>query len=86
MIEEQALESAVQLSERYITDRNLPDKAIDVLDEACSKVSLKGYEVPENLKQLEQAVKEPVSYTHLDVYKRQVLDLEQQDGSPFIMC
>ena len=46
VIEEQALESAVQLSERYITDRNLPDKAIDVLDEACSKVSLKGYEVP----------------------------------------
>ena len=35
VIEEQALESAVQLSERYITDRNLPDKAIDVLDEAC---------------------------------------------------
>ena len=61
MIEEQALESAVQLSERYITDRNLPDKAIDVLDEACSKVSLKGYEVPENLKQLEQAVKELAS-------------------------
>ena len=58
VIEEQALESAVQLSERYITDRNLPDKAIDVLDEACSKVSLKGYEGPENLKQLEQAVKE----------------------------
>ena len=61
VIEEQALESAVQLSERYITDRNLPDKAIDVLDEACSKVSLKGYEVPENLKQLEQAVKELAS-------------------------
>ena len=51
----------MQLSERYITDRNLPDKAIDVLDEACSKVSLKGYEVPENLKQLEQAVKELAS-------------------------
>ena len=61
VIEEQALESAVQLSERYITDRNLPDKAIDVLDEACSKVSLKGYEVPVNLKQLEQAVKELAS-------------------------
>jgi len=61
VIEEQALESAVQLSERYITDRNLPDKAIDVLDEACSKVSLNGYEVPENLKQLEQAVKELAS-------------------------
>lgn len=57
-IEESTLEEAVRLSERYITDRNLPDKAIDVLDEACSKVSLKGYKVPENLKQLEDAVKE----------------------------
>ena len=60
VIEEQALEAAVHLSERYITDRNLPDKAIDVLDEACSKVSLKGYKVPENLKQLENTVKELV--------------------------
>ena len=46
------------MSERYITDRNLPDKAIDVLDEACSKVSLKGYKVPENLSALEETVKE----------------------------
>lgn len=37
VIEEQALESAVQLSERYITDRNLPDKAIDVLDEEIGR-------------------------------------------------
>ncbi len=57
-IQEDALEAAVQMSERYITDRNLPDKAIDVLDEACSKVSLKGYKVPENLTGLEAAVKE----------------------------
>ena len=60
VIEESALEAAAHLSERYITDRNLPDKAIDVLDEACSKVSLKGYKVPENLKQLENTVKELV--------------------------
>ena len=40
VIEEKALEAAVLMSERYITDRHLPDKAIDVLDEACSKVSL----------------------------------------------
>ena len=52
-IDEGALEAAVQMSERYITDRNLPDKAIDVMDEACSKVSLKGYKVPENLTALE---------------------------------
>ncbi len=57
VISDAALEAAVQMSERYITDRNLPDKAIDVIDEACSKVSLKGYKVPENLKSMEEAVK-----------------------------
>ena len=57
-IEEKALEAAVQMSERYITDRNLPDKAIDVLDEACSKVSLKSYKVPDNLTALEDSLKE----------------------------
>ena len=60
VIEEKALEAAVQMSERYITDRNLPDKAIDVLDEACSKVSLKGYKVPDNLTAMEDSLKEPV--------------------------
>lgn len=39
----QAIKAAVNLSDRYITDRNLPDKAIDLLDEACSKVRLKIY-------------------------------------------
>lgn len=57
-IEEDALEAAIQLSERYIHDRNLPDKAIDVLDEACSKVSLKGFKVPEQLEQLEKELQE----------------------------
>ena len=53
-----ALEAAVHMSQRYITDRNLPDKAIDVMDEACSKVSLRGYRVPEQLSALEETVKE----------------------------
>lgn len=57
-IQEPALEAAVTLSKQYITDRNLPDKAIDVLDEACSKVGLKGYRVPENLQQTEEELKE----------------------------
>ena len=55
---DEALEAAVSMSERYITDRNLPDKAIDVLDESCSKVSLKGYKVPENLTALDLRLKE----------------------------
>lgn len=57
-IQDAALEAAVSMSERYITDRNLPDKAIDVLDESCSKVSLKGYKVPENLTAFEFRLKE----------------------------
>lgn len=56
LIEEEALETIVQLSERYINDRFLPDKAIDVLDEACSKVRLRGYKVPETVGELENLV------------------------------
>ena len=58
LIRDEALEAAVSMSERYITYRNLPDKAIDVLDESCSKVSLKGYKVPENLTALDLRLKE----------------------------
>ena len=53
-IQEEALEAAVNYSSRYINDRFLPDKAIDVLDEACSKVSLRGFKVPENIYKLEK--------------------------------
>lgn len=55
-IEEEALEAAVHLSDRYISDRFLPDKAIDVLDEACSKVSLRGFKVPERIYELENMI------------------------------
>ena len=48
-IEEDALKAAVHMSCRYINDRFLPDKAIDVLDESCSKVKLRGFKVPENI-------------------------------------
>lgn len=57
-IEEEALKAAVTLSNRYINDRHLPDKAIDVLDEACSKVSLAGFKVPESLTRLEETLHE----------------------------
>lgn len=55
-ITDEALEAAVNLSGRYINDRFLPDKAIDVLDEACSKVGLRGYKVPENIGELEHII------------------------------
>ena len=50
-ITDEAIQAAVQLSERYINDRNLPDKAIDLIDEAASAVRLKNMQSPENLKQ-----------------------------------
>ncbi len=58
IIEEEALKAAVQLSGRYINDRFLPDKALDVLDEACSKVSLRGFKVPASVGELERLVME----------------------------
>lgn len=52
-ITDEAIEQAVKLSDRYITDRFLPDKAIDLIDEASSKVRLRSYTVPPDLKKLE---------------------------------
>ena len=43
-IEDEALEVAVKMSQRYINDRFLPDKAIDIIDESASKVQLAGYQ------------------------------------------
>lgn len=53
-ITDEAIDAAANLSERYITDRFLPDKAIDLIDEAGSKVRLRSYTIPPNLKELEQ--------------------------------
>ena len=49
---DEALDAAVKLSTTYITDRCLPDKAIDLIDEACSKVKLRFYKSPEKLKEI----------------------------------
>ncbi|GAB7387328.1 ATP-dependent protease ATP-binding subunit ClpC [Bacillaceae bacterium] len=57
-ITDEAIEAAVKLSDRYITDRFLPDKAIDLIDEAASKVRLQSYTVPPNLKELEQRLEQ----------------------------
>ncbi|PLK42882.1 ATP-dependent Clp protease ATP-binding subunit [Emticicia sp. TH156] len=52
----EALESAVKLSERYITDRYLPDKAIDVLDEVGARVHINNISVPPDIVMLEEQV------------------------------
>ena len=57
-ITDEAIDSAINLSERFITDRFLPDKAIDLIDEASAKVKLKNFSLPENLKTEEKNIKE----------------------------
>ncbi|KKB34838.1 ATP-dependent protease ATP-binding subunit ClpC [Bacillus thermotolerans] len=52
-ITDEAIEAAVKMSDRYISDRFLPDKAIDLIDEAGSKVRLRSFTTPPNLKELE---------------------------------
>ncbi|HHX88026.1 MAG TPA: ATP-dependent Clp protease ATP-binding subunit [Firmicutes bacterium] len=53
-ITDSALEAAVNLSDRYITDRFLPDKAIDLIDEAASRVRIRNYTAPPDLKEMEE--------------------------------
>ena len=58
-ITDDAIEASVKLSDRYISDRFLPDKAIDLIDEAASKVRLRSYTAPPNLKELERTRRSP---------------------------
>jgi ATP-dependent Clp protease ATP-binding subunit ClpC len=57
-ITDEALEAAAKLSQRYISDRHLPDKAIDLIDEAASKSRIDSESAPPEVKQLEQRVNE----------------------------
>ena len=66
-----ALEKAVELSEKYINDRQLPDKAIDVIDEAGALVKIRNYEEPPELKKIQEKIKE------LEEKKRKAV--EEQD-------
>lgn len=55
---DEALEACVKLSARYITDRNFPDKAIDALDEAGSRVHLTNINVPKEIEEQEKLIEE----------------------------
>ena len=57
-ITDEAIDAAVKLSSRYIADRFLPDKAIDLMDEASSRVRLRAFTAPTDLQELEKSVKE----------------------------
>lgn len=63
----ESIESCLRLSERYISDRNFPDKAIDVLDETGARVHLQNIDVPKNVLQLEEQIEE------IKVQKNQVV-------------
>ena len=56
-ISDEAIVAAAKLSVRYIPDRNLPDKAIDLIDEACSKLKIKSFDVPKEVKELDDEIK-----------------------------
>ncbi|MBQ1171119.1 MAG: ATP-dependent Clp protease ATP-binding subunit [Lachnospiraceae bacterium] len=56
-ISDEAVEAAVKLSKRYINDRNLPDKAIDLIDEAAAAIRLKGMNLPPQCHELEEQIK-----------------------------
>ena len=57
-ITDEAIEAAVKLSSRYIADRFLPDKAIDLIDESASRVRLEGMTMPTDVKSIEDKIKE----------------------------
>lgn len=56
-ISDEAIKAAVKLSHRYISDRKLPDKAIDLIDEACAKLRIDIYSAPPELKEMENKIK-----------------------------
>ncbi len=88
---DEALRACVSLSERYITDRCLPDKAIDIMDEAGSRVHLKNLKIPKNILEAEKAldiIKEnkqaavaildfDKAAMYRDIEKRKVAELEE---------
>ena len=70
-ITDEAIKSAVDLSIRYINDRFLPDKAIDLIDEAASKVRMKAYTEPNSIKKLEEEL--------LNIEKEKEESIQTQD-------
>lgn len=75
IIDDEALEQAVTLSQRYITDRFLPDKAIDVIDEAASRVRLRASSLPPEGKELKKQLKE------IKVEKEQAIRNQEFEGA-----
>jgi ATP-dependent Clp protease ATP-binding subunit ClpC len=87
-ITDEALEAAVKLSQRYISDRHLPDKAIDLIDEAASKLRIDTESAPPEVKSLEKRIKELANeeeaasqrqeYQQAAEFKQERANLEQE--------
>lgn len=58
IIDDSAISSAVKLSHRYLTERHLPDKAIDLIDEACARARIEIYSMPDELKAMEKKLEQ----------------------------
>jgi len=58
VVDDSAIIAAAKLSDRYITERFLPDKAIDLIDEACAQARIEVYSMPEDLKKMEQRLEQ----------------------------
>ena len=91
-ISDSALVAAVDLSERYISDRFLPDKAIDLIDEACAKVQTEMHSMPTELDQIKREIinlktekaslekdKDPKSLERLEVINQELSKLSERD-------
>ena len=74
-ISDEAIRAAVKLSDRYIHDRFLPDKAIDLVDEAASRVRIKAFTPPKNVKALEKTLKD------INERKRNAIDGQDFEGA-----
>jgi ATP-dependent Clp protease ATP-binding subunit ClpC len=83
IIDDSAIEDAVNLSMRYITDRFLPDKAIDLVDEACSAKSMKYNYEEENVKEIkleiEKIQKDMEGFVMSQQYHKAIIAKEKRD-------
>lgn len=85
-IKDKALVAAATLSDRYITDRFLPDKAIDLVDEACSTIKVQMESVPTNLDNLERSImrleveKEALRKEKDELSKNRVIQIDEELG------
>ncbi len=77
-ITDEALEASITLSDRYITDRYLPDKAIDLMDEAAAKIRIENLTTPPDLKMLEEDLKK------VEKEKEDAINLQDFEKAAFL--